>query len=744
MKPAEKAISFLPRTILSWIESGNTEHYFPAIVAFADVSGFTAMTERLAGTGKEGAETLTSILNRYFSTMIDRIDKGGGFVGKYGGDAMTIFFPVKSESDLNDTAKRAVTTCLDLQSLMDEFEKLQTKAGVFSLRMKVGIAEGPVLFKVVGSTDKGQEYLLAGNPLDMAAEAEHHGSSGEVVLTSRVAELSGAIGSVLDDGFVVLDETSERPSCESYKSSLHMTGQWSILAKPFIDPSVYHRLQLGLDSVGEIRRVTVIFMSFSGLDYDNDPGVGHKLNEMFEWVQRLIKRYNGVINKIDMGDKGSKLIITFGAPTAHENDATHAVMCGQNLLEVKEELRAWGFDLRLGIATGVVFAGEVGAASRQEYTVMGSAVNLSARLMAHSRPGILLIDPVTHKKTKNHFEFYEAEQVKFKGIDKPLPVFRVKGVKVRERRPSLTDVKPLVGRSSEVERCKKTIEKVDEGSLRVLMLKGDAGTGKSRLRQETVNICMSKGYQVGAGESLSYSSQVPYLPWISIMRGLMGLPPSGGDKKVLQRLKRIVKKTNSDHPHRTPIVAGLLGIRCPDNDITKHFDAKLRQENLFDFMLQYFAWQAEHSPVSIVFEDAQWIDPSSLELTYYLVRNLAKHSVLIILTLRPEYSELVEKHFLRLESVPATEIIQVAEFDSQDAERYTLQQLNANSIGSDLMDFIFDYSHGNAAFIEELLRNLRSDNRIRFRQQDGTEKLHAEKTGDLSDVVVTDACPRAC
>ena len=95
MSTGEKAASFLPNVILNWAEEGKLIHHFPAIVAFADVSGFTAMSEKLAAIGKEGAETLTSILNTYFTAMISRIERSGGFVGKFGGDAMTVFFPAE-------------------------------------------------------------------------------------------------------------------------------------------------------------------------------------------------------------------------------------------------------------------------------------------------------------------------------------------------------------------------------------------------------------------------------------------------------------------------------------------------------------------------------------------------------------------------------------------------------------------------------------------------------------------------
>ena len=334
MKASEKTISFLPIDLLEWIEQGKIEHSFPAVVAFADVSGFTTMSEQLAAIGKEGAEALTNILNNYFTTMINRIQRGGGFVGKFGGDAMTIFFPADDQTGLVTAGNRALDTCIELQALMDQFQAVETKAGTFSMGMKIGISDGQVLFKVVGDDQKGKEFLLAGDPLDQAAEAEHHGVSGEVVVTPHFRDLCDVEGDVLDDGFVRLHLDCEPRTTESDRTapSDETVERWAQLAKPFIDRAIYYRLQLGLDSVGEIRRVSVIFMSFSGLDYDNDPKVNEKLDTIFNWVNGLVWQYGGSINKVDMGDKGSKMILTFGAPTAQENDAERAVHCGFELV----------------------------------------------------------------------------------------------------------------------------------------------------------------------------------------------------------------------------------------------------------------------------------------------------------------------------------------------------------------------------------------------------------------------------
>ncbi|NQU06885.1 MAG: AAA family ATPase, partial [Calditrichaeota bacterium] len=740
MKGIEKATSFLPAQLLSWMEEGKQTEQFPAVVAFADASGFTAMSEKLATIGKEGAETLTAILNSYFTAMISRIEENGGFVGKFGGDAMTIFYPAKDESELPEVAIRAVAIGLELQNLMGQFHNIETKAGNFTLGMKIGIAVGNVLFQVVGPTDIGREYLLAGFPLDKAAEAEHHGVSGEVVLTPRVAELIGSCnGEVLDDGFVKLFTDTEPPSYVEYKGEITRSAAWQELAKPFIDPPIYNRMELGLDLVGEIRRVSVIFMSFSGLDYDEDPDVIEKLDKIYNWVYKLTQQFSGSINKVDMGDKGSKMILTFGAPTAHENGEQHAVHCGLELSKGRDEFSKWGLVWKLGLSTGVVFAGEVGAPTRQEYTVMGSSVNLSARLMAKSTPGQLLIDEATFNRTSDYFEYSDPILHQFKGMSKPLPTYEVMSTKTAEIGKTTSREKALLGCDDKINVIASLLEDVTNNEIRVIVIEGEAGLGKSRLAREMIQMTRSMDYILGGGEALSYADRSPYLIWIAVLRGLMGLSSTAKTEENLSHLEEIIKESDPENTYRMPIIANLLGIECPDNSVTKHFDGQLRQENILDFVVQYLKYLSSQKPLAIFFEDSQWIDRNSLEMTAYILRNLPNQPILLVIIRRPYNEKFQSPHIAQIEDSEFATHFHACEFDIDDTEKFAVSCLEVDRIDSDLLKFIFEASHGNPSFTEELINNLNRSNMIRIVQLSDDEGSLAESAGDLSKMEVPDS-----
>ncbi len=742
MNSVEKAGSFLPAPLLKWIAEGRVEERFPAVVAFADVSGFTAMSEKLTAIGKEGAEMLTGILNSYFTAMIDRIHRGGGFVGKFGGDAMTIFFPAENEEELPEIIKSAVAACCDLQIAMKPFHSIKNKAGEFSLGMKVGVSAGKVLFRAVKDKEGSSDYILAGKVLDTSAEAEHHGKSGEVIVSPDVIKYCSFSGDLLDHGFIRVDP-SKVAAPEKDHSALIPEKSWNEFATAFIDPPIFHRMQLGMDSVGEIRKVSVIFLAFSGFDYDNDPQVGDKLDSLYGWVQQVTKSFNGSINKLDMGDKGSKILITFGTPIAHEDDERLAVRCGLELVSSQAAQEYWGGRVKAGIATGVVFAGEVGAPTRQEYTVMGNGVNLSARLMGQAKPGDLAIDDATFNRVEQLVNCNAPEFVTLKGIAHPIPIRSVLSLK-NPSEVSATTYKPFIGRVEELGKIRQLITKAYNGAKVTVIIRGDAGTGKSRLMGEAIRDMNALGFKIGAGEALSYAKQSPYLSIISALRGLMDVPaasenylPQSASENYLPQFEKLVRDADPEHPYRTPIIAQLLGIRATENEITQYFDAKLRQENMFDFLVQYVKFLSKFHPVALLFEDVQWIDRSSLELIAYLLQNLDDTPFMVAIVRRSYSRQFISPHIGLIEKAPNATTIDIGELEKEDLKGLILQELNADEIEPVLLDFINDKSQGNPAFTEELLKNLTTLGNLHLITSDG--KRVATSSGDLSAVEVPDS-----
>ncbi|MDY7076667.1 MAG: adenylate/guanylate cyclase domain-containing protein, partial [Chloroflexota bacterium] len=643
------------------------EERLHAALLFADVSGFTRMSESLAQLGKEGAEELTRILNTYFTTMIDLVRSYGGQVIKFGGDAITCAFMETEKPGFSEktwflsSVLRACACALAMQEAMTEFRAVETRGGVFELRMKIGISTGPVLFTIVGDPQEGLEYVLAGHPLDRMAEAEHHAAAGEVVVDDECVadvgmsweELEIIVGEARDR-FLLVKGVKEPVSRLTLQASSLV--DWAALSDetieqviarlvPYLPPTVYEQIVEGQRQfVGGQRQVASLFVNFFGLDYDTDPEAGQKLQQYFAAMQGIIHRYGGRLNRVITGDKGSLLHLIFGAPLAHEDDAERAMGCAlemqQSAVSLKSKTNDQPFimDQRIGVASGDVFAGDVGSERRREYTVMGDVVNLSARLMQAAGMWEILTDRDTARRAAEEFTSEELTPIRVKGKREPVPIYRPVGRRSATKEWGRREL-PIVGREQELAQIEKIIEQVMAGHGQLLVITGEAGVGKSRLLEELIALAREKDkrlYGLG-GDCLSYGSQSPYLPWTDFFTSFFGL--STREERTEEKIHRIEQRMVEADPvlkNWTPLMGQLLGLPVPDNELTATLDAQLRKQRTFDITLTLLRHQAQQVPLFLaVFEDVHWVDAISLELLNHVARNIADHRILLVALHRP-------------------------------------------------------------------------------------------------------------
>ncbi len=717
-------IGYVPRFVVrrvlaaphSYLEG--CEERIDAAVLFADVSGFTAMSESLAQLGKEGAEELTRVLNEYFTTMIDVVDSYGGDVIKFGGDSITCMFATHEGRDLHS----ALSCAMKMQEKMADFQAVETRGGVFRLQMKIGISAGRVLSLITGDPGMGLEYVLAGCPLDRMADAEHHASAGEVVVDSECLQgLQEFITGDPRDGFTVVRRLT-RLAAEATAERL----DWSalddevadrLLARliPFLPPTVYERIAEGQRQfVAEQRRVVSLFVNFFGLNYDGDPEAGQKLQRYYLAMQGIVHRYGGRLNRVITGDKGSLLHIIFGAPVAHEDDEERAIGCALAMQDYIVKSHALSFieDQRIGIASGYVFAGTVGAEQRLEYTVMGDVVNLSARLMQAATSGEIITDLRTAQKAERGFMCEELSPIHVKGKRAPVPVCRPVGPREETRAPWSREAQarrkalPIVGRDQELAQGEAVINRAATGHGQLLIITGEAGTGKTRLLEELIALAQKKvpgTYSLG-GDCLSYGSQVPYLPWIDLLTSYFGIKVAGeaDDGDRIRRIECRMAEADPALAGWTPLMGQLLGLPVPDNELTAVLDGQLRKQRIFDITLTLLRHQALQSPLFIiVFEDAHWIDTISLELLNYVARNIARYRIILIALHRPTI-ELTE-----WQKYEYCNRIALADLPAGDAIRLIQLKLGTAEVPEALKERVLrGEERVNAFFVEELINSL--------------------------------------
>ncbi len=453
-------------------------------VLFVDVSGFTPLTEALAQElGPQcGAEVLTQYLNQMYAVLIDAIDRFGGSVIGFSGDAISCWFG-------QDHGLRAAACALVIQQATPQMATFRTPGGsTFRLTIKATIAAGSARRFVVGRLDVQLFDVLAGAIMDRVTAAEHLTNPGEVVASvEAVAPFPGRVtvrewrSASSSSRFAVIADLKRPVAPAPWPADAQINDK---AARAWLMPRVYERLQSGQEPfLADLRPVVALFLKFGGIDYDGDDTAGEKLGHYIRWVQSIVARYDGALLQLTMGDKGSYLYAAFGAPIAHENDSVRAVAAALELRALPPEL---GFirEVQIGISRGQMRTGNSGGTTRRTYSVLGNEVNVAARLMTRAQPNQILTTQRIFDATRAIFDFEELPALALKGLAHPLQVFAarsrrlVQTSQVFERRSQSA----IMGRNTErFHLNEQLLSLLIHQSSRVVVITGEAGIGKSRL-----------------------------------------------------------------------------------------------------------------------------------------------------------------------------------------------------------------------------------------------------------------------
>ncbi|KAL4157098.1 hypothetical protein PRNP1_006124 [Phytophthora ramorum] len=473
--------AYLPAVVRRHLERQDMHHPLPmptthrttVVSMFADVSGFTAMTESLAARGPVGAEDLGKHLNSYFEQLLRLVSSAGGDVFKFAGDAMLIFWPESKEDTLDSLLRRALQCALRIQSHLHEAEL--ARGVVLSVKVGVGIGEATIAH-LGGESDGATtriEYVAVGPALEQAFSAEHQAEAGDVICSSECwKRVSGFFDGAPVQGHgsdsncfhkvtgvnKPVKICSRRPSFTRHDALLHTR------MKQYVSRAVWPYLDAHDEFWGsELRDVTVLFINLGFSEQDLAQMLGAKelqrLQDAFSSVQKCVYDYEGTINKFLVDDKGSTVIAAFGLPpVTHENDPIRGILAS---LAICASLGNTDLKASVGITTGTALCGVVGhQGNRREYTVLGDIVNLSARLMqrAKSEGGGVITDAATKIYTQDvlHFEMRPEIMVKGKNesikIHRPYPRMSIlldyhlsSSTQQSSRKPKPNSVRPVEG-----------------------------------------------------------------------------------------------------------------------------------------------------------------------------------------------------------------------------------------------------------------------------------------------------------
>ena len=484
---------------------------------------------------------------------------------------------------------------------------------------------------------------------------------------------------------------------------------------------------------GERRMVTMLFADIQGstaaaerLDPEEWADI---VNGAFERLIRPVYRFEGTLARL-MGDG---VLAFFGAPIAHEDDPERAIRSGLAMLQeirpyALDVAKRWGveLDLRVGINTGLVVVGEVGSDLRVEYTALGDAVNVAARMEQVAEPGTLLISEATHRLVEPLFVFEELEPVIVKGKADPVAAFRV--VAAHAERASMrgltgTDI-PLVGRGEELATLRAVADEVRRGRGWIATVIGEAGVGKSRLTAELRDALASDdclaAWQEGApppgrlrwaeARCLSYNTAVAYGPFIDLFTRVFGIDGDAGDELNRERVTAGVDAASVDEPGRViTYLCVLLGIDPggAESSAVSGLPTPALQRRVFAAVLDFLRGCAKASPVLLVFEDLHWADSVSLALLEELIQTTDRETLGVIGLMRPyrddaswRFHETAQRSFAHRYTP-----IHLEPLDG-DAATTLLRELVPDGLPADVESAVLDRAEGNPFFVEEMVRSL--------------------------------------
>lgn len=719
--------SFVPALVTRRFGSAATlpaspqEHRTSGAVLFADISGFTALTERLTRQGPEGAERLTTLLNSYFGSLIALIDEHGGEVVKFAGDALLALWRADGDS-LAEATTRAGRCGLLVQHAM---AGIADRAGV-RLTLRIGLAAGDVRVLYVGGTDGQWECVVAGPPLSHMTDAEHQAHAGDVVLAPSAWALvrDACDGAPRERGCVRLDAVRSDLPVEPAPPTPASAHDAAIAA--FVSRSVRDRLVAGQGEwLSELRRVTVLFVNLLGID-PAAPDVLDRTQRAFGALQSTLARFQGTTNKMAVDDKGMVVLAALGLPPfAHEDDPGRGV---QAAMAIQAELREQGVRCGIGVSTGRVFCGVVGSPVRREYTVVGDTVNLAARLMQHAADTILC-DTATRDAASGLVDFDELPPLSLKGKAHPVPVHVPRGETHQAGSTSI-----LVGRRKERAALVAAVDALIAGKGRLLVLEGEAGLGKSLLAAELLELAEARGAACFSGAADSIELATPYYAWRPLFTRLLGLDAIDVADHATRRAHVLAALAGDPLAERLlPLLRDIVGVDIPDNELTAAMAGEVRAHNTQDLLVHLLrravgAGNGEARPTVVVLEDAHWFDSASWALLQQVVKGVEP---LLLLVATRSVPESAQADYARLCASAAGGAIRLAPF-TMDETRELLADRVEHPATDALTRRVYERAEGNPFFTDELILGLREAGALRV--VDGQVDLASRD--DAADLLV--------
>ena len=564
-------------------------------LVFSDVSGFTKLSEKLAEQGKAGAEELTQILLGTFTDLLSEARDEGGDLLSFGGDALLLAFVGDGH------ATRATRAAVKMRAALKARGPVQTGKGRVTLKISQGAHTGT--FHLVLAGEHQRELLVIGPDATLVTDIEGAATAGQVVVShATAAHLPDAVlGGDIGPGLLV----RRLPDAVGTFDSLAAAE----LDRSTLVPAAVRRRAESGERDAEHRKVAVGFVHVLGVDeYLAEHGpdrTAEALSQVTTAFATAADAAGVCLLASDLAPDGAKLILTAGAPEAVEDAEGRLLVAASEALD-----RDLPLPVRVGAHVGHVFASEVGAPWRHVYTVIGDAVNLSARLMGKAEPGQIVASAALLERTATPFETTELEPFMVKGKRQPQRASivgdRLEG---RGRREQLHS--PFVGRHEEMAVLSRALADAAGGRGSCVDLVGIPGIGKSRLVDELLR--RSRTAEPIRITCEPFQTSLPYFVARLVFRRLMNLEGHADRATAGRRLDELVRRISPGQLPWLPLLAAVIEADCESTPEVEGLDPAHHGTATAEVANTFLSALAPH-PQVFVFEDAMWMDGASARL----------------------------------------------------------------------------------------------------------------------------------
>ncbi|MBK7092791.1 MAG: tetratricopeptide repeat protein [bacterium] len=667
-------VRYLPRLLREWKSNNRetnhnvTQH--SRILLFADASGFTVLTRNLSLQGRVGFEHLTDLLNNLFASLAADVARHNGDILKFSGDAVWCCFPENTN---------ILKVYAEMLTTIETINREQVVCRQFPLSLHAGAARGTIDLLTVSSDNGRAEFEISGEAILAAYRACDLAKSGELCLSTELANSLPTTEITRREQDFVIVTPSPAPAVNRNTLELQQIelGYSDDSLLKYVPDSLLNRI-MGTSNQSTIesehRNVHVAFVNVQPVSRDAQP---EHLQQHLAKIMNAIHDSSGTVARIDPFGSGHKVLALFGAIVATGNDSLRALKAAVEISKIESE----HFETRVGLTSGPLLCGEVGSQHRCEFTVMGNAVNMAARLMTKADPAGLLLDEQFYQAVAGFCRAHPL-QMNLKGFDVPVTVYAFESL--QEQQSQLRRPRQLFGRSTELEQLRSAHDHAVSSGPIWLSLSGPAGIGKSSLVAVAIeDVSADKILYFDAADShLRYGGWLIY----EIMRRSLNLETS-------EELLALVS-TRLD-PQWLPLISVLTGQpRKVDNslsDLTPELRISKTAELVADIIGQSLRDKL------LVLDNLESLDSLSVSILRFLIARPNTTQFLAIL---------IDNETRWDDASPAVVALPLAGLSESEQREWLSTVFVRGKRELDLENHLINVSSGNPLIIEETLQYL--------------------------------------